>query len=77
MDLQDRAQEVEAQHREDAIAAARGTPAIGDWRRLSAKWCKGPACGTRIPDERRRAIPGVRFCVDCKTREEERKRLKR
>lgn len=70
MDLEDRAQELEQQQRDDAIAKARGSPLQGDWRRLSNKWCDGPACGERIPDERRRAIPGVKFCVECQTRRE-------
>ena len=70
MDLEDQAQALEQQQRDDAIAAARGNPPRGDWRALSKKWCDGPACGERIPDERRRAIPGVTFCIECQTRRE-------
>lgn len=77
MDLQDQAQEVEQQQRDDAIARARGTPVQGNWRRLSARWCEGPACGVRIPEERRRAIPGVKFCVECQTRKEKEERSMR
>jgi len=46
----------------------------GDWRKLSAKWCKGIGCGERIPDERRRAIPGVQLCAECKMRDEQQER---
>lgn len=77
MDLEDRAQELEQQQRDDAIAAARGKPLQGNWRTLSKKWCEGPACGERIPDERRRAIPGVEFCVECQTRREQEQRQMR
>lgn len=37
----------------------------------SAKWCEGPACGARIPEARRRAVPGARFCVECQQIEEQ------
>ena len=77
MDLEDRAQELEQQQRDDAIAAARGAPVQGKWQNLSAKWCEAGACGARIPDERRRAIPGVKFCVECQTRWEQEKRSMR
>ena len=33
--------------------------------RTSAKWCEAAGCGERIPDARRKAIPGVQFCVEC------------
>lgn len=33
--------------------------------RESAKWCRTPGCGKRIPDARRKAVPGVQFCVEC------------
>jgi phage/conjugal plasmid C-4 type zinc finger TraR family protein len=33
--------------------------------RESAKWCAGVGCGERIPDERRKAVPGVQLCVEC------------
>lgn len=72
MDLEEQAQELEQQQRDYAIRRARGNPLHGNWRRLSKKWCDGPACGERIPDERRRAIPGVKFCVNCKEQQEKR-----
>lgn len=34
-----------------------------NWEALSAKWCE--RCGKRIPDERRRAEPGVQHCHEC------------
>ncbi|OVZ82204.1 TraR/DksA family transcriptional regulator [Yersinia kristensenii] len=29
-------------------------------------------CGVEIPEERRKAVPGVQLCVDCKSIEEQR-----
>lgn len=80
-DVFDRASEREQQMRDEALRAQakRAGPYIGeahDWQRLSAKWCAGEGCGMRIADERRQAIPGVRFCVECQTmREEQGRRL--
>lgn len=74
-DIYDRATEAEERFRGEALERARS--AIGaptDWERLSAKWCEGQGCGDRIPDERRRAIPGVKFCVGCQERREEEER---
>lgn len=34
-------------------------------------------CGSEIPQDRRRAVPGVRLCVDCKRVEELRGRIGR
>lgn len=68
MDVYDRATEAEELYRAQALAEqARRAPAAGDWRALSAKWCKQAGCGERIPDERRRAVPGVEFCVECQS----------
>lgn len=59
-DVFDRAQEREAELRADALA---------DQARLhpqpegeSAQVC---GCGEPIPEARRRALPGVRTCVEC------------
>ncbi len=78
-DFYDRASEAEELHREAAIAAQRGKGGSDalQWERLSAKWCEGPACGVRIPDERRRAIPAVRLCVQCQADKEQKERLGR
>jgi phage/conjugal plasmid C-4 type zinc finger TraR family protein len=62
MDFCDIASDLEQLERDVALAALRSPPA-GE----SAKWCEGEACGVRIPDKRRRAVPGVRLCVDCQT----------
>ena len=66
-DPSDQATKAEEQFKADALKrqAAKSRLPAGDWRKLSAKWCEGPRCGERIPDERRRAVPGVRFCVAC------------
>ncbi len=74
-DPADEAAEAEEKFRERALQQARGSlGAPGDWDRLSAKWCKGARCGERIPDERRRAIPGVELCTDCQVAKEKRER---
>ena len=71
-DVYDRATECEQQQRELAMRSARaGLAAPGDWVHASAKWCRDPHCGARIPDERRRALPGVELCVDCQARAEQ------
>ncbi|ACS86452.1 DksA/TraR family C4-type zinc finger protein [Musicola paradisiaca] len=44
---------------DDAIAHARSQLHQGD----SAQYCE--ACGEPIPEARRTALPGVRYCVDC------------
>ena len=75
MDLYDRDTLAEEQHRADALAEqAAKMKAAGDWRKLSAKRCVRGGCGARIPDERRRAVPGVEFCADCQTAIEEKER---
>jgi phage/conjugal plasmid C-4 type zinc finger TraR family protein len=74
-DIYDQATEAEERYRAQALAeqAAKMQVPAGDWRELSAKWCKGAGCGQRIPDERRRAVPGVEFCVECQSVIEKRK----
>lgn len=42
--------------------------------RASAKWCEGKGCGERIPEARRKAVPGVQFCVACQGLSEGKKR---
>lgn len=66
-DIYDQATAAEEQYRAQALAeqAAKMQGPAGDWRERSAKWCKGVGCGERIPDERRRAVPGVELCVEC------------
>jgi phage/conjugal plasmid C-4 type zinc finger TraR family protein len=62
-DEADRASEREEADRERAIAAVRARTAEGDWREISAIECAD--CGERIALARRRAIVGVRRCIDC------------
>jgi len=35
---------------------------------VSAFQCKDVECGVDIPEARRQALPGVRYCVDCAPR---------
>jgi phage/conjugal plasmid C-4 type zinc finger TraR family protein len=65
--LEDMATDVEMADREAAIALAaiaRARRAKTDLRPdgVSAKLC---ACGANIPKARRKALPGVRQCIDC------------
>ncbi|MEW6314154.1 MAG: TraR/DksA family transcriptional regulator [Pseudomonadota bacterium] len=64
MDQFDRAQELEQQERDAALARQASRSAEGAAKE-SAKWCEAPHCGERIPDARREAIPGVQYCVEC------------
>ena len=78
MDFFDQATEAEERYRAQALAEqAAKAPPPGDWRKLSAKWCRGIGCGERIPDERRRAVPGVEFCAECQTEIEQQQRRAR
>lgn len=66
MKPEDRAQEIELEEWErrqkDALLPAP--------TRESAKWCAAPGCGQRIPDARRRAVPGVQLCIECQAWQE-------
>ncbi len=44
---------------EDAVNRARSKLPRGESRRSCAE------CGEKIPEPRRKAIPGVRFCIAC------------
>jgi phage/conjugal plasmid C-4 type zinc finger TraR family protein len=61
MKPEDRAQELELneweQRQKNAIQPAATKP--------SAKWCVGRGCGERIPEARRKAMPGVQLCIGC------------
>ncbi|MBN8488234.1 MAG: TraR/DksA C4-type zinc finger protein [Burkholderiales bacterium] len=59
------------EQRRKAATAANGQR---DWRVLSATVCQTPDCGEPIPEERRRAVPGVRHCIDCAERLERHKK---
>jgi len=77
-DLVDQAQEIEERLRGAALAAhvrrAGAMVPAEDWEISSAEFCEAPRCGARIPDARRRAVPGVTLCVECQAREERRAR---
>ncbi len=73
MDCFDQAQELEAQQRELAIAEARSHAPQG----ISEKFCVMPDCGEPIPEARRQAVPGCKFCVDCQARLERYPQLRR
>lgn len=75
-DLVDQAQELEERLRGAALEAharrAGGRPPAEDFEIASAEFCESPRCGARIPEARRRAVPGVRLCIECQAREERR-----
>ncbi len=66
MDDFDHATAVEEQFRALAVAAA--TRPIAARTLVSATHCQNEACGEEIPEARRNAAPGCRFCVDCQER---------
>lgn len=77
-DIADDAALAEEMHRAKAIDEARRQISGSPWQSASAMFCgqsdlgrEGCGCGERIPDARRRAIPGVRLCVECQTMKEE------
>ena len=52
---------------EDAVARARSRLTSGD----SAEFCE--ECDAPIPEARREAIPGVKLCINCQSKAEEKK----
>lgn len=70
-DIADRAEALEANQREDALAAfARSRQE--QLSRESLSECE--ACEVPIPVERQVAVPGVRLCINCQSRLEQQKR---
>lgn len=61
-DVFDRAQEREAELRDDALADRARAAHAHDDPSCPTHCC---FCGDRIPAARRRALPGVRTCVEC------------
>jgi phage/conjugal plasmid C-4 type zinc finger TraR family protein len=61
MKPEDRAQELELSEWEERQKQA----LLPKPTRESAKWCKEPGCGARIPEARRKLVPGVQLCVEC------------
>ncbi|WP_261246222.1 TraR/DksA C4-type zinc finger protein [Serratia fonticola] len=70
MDNIDQANERAEQILQMRIDAARTKPVLP-----AAHECD--ACGEQIPEARRRTVPGVRLCIDCKTFEEMHQRTHR
>ena len=69
MNPADRAQEIElADYEHNQAKAIMPKP-----DRPSAKWCEGIGCGERIPEARRKAVPGVQYCVECQELNEQKK----
>ncbi|MDZ7655575.1 MAG: TraR/DksA C4-type zinc finger protein [Sulfurimicrobium sp.] len=66
MTPEDRAQEIElAEYERNQAKGILPVP-----NGPSAKYCTDASCGDEIPESRRKAIPGVLFCVDCQQRRE-------
>ncbi len=72
MDLVDQAQDAELMHQKAALAihTRRAQTLSGE----SLTRCSEPGCGVRIPQARRRAIAGVKYCVECQALIERRAR---
>ena len=61
MKPEDRAQELELEEWEANQKKGR----LPKSTKASAMVCTEPGCGQRIPDERRKAVPGVQLCIEC------------
>lgn len=61
-------------HQDLALLQHRQHAAI-DPDAVSAEWCE--SCGNEIPELRRRSVPGVTLCVDCKREQEQQERMYR
>lgn len=64
MDFADVAAQREAQFRQEALARAGVKPAEAP----SLEFCL--ECGSRIPERRRLAVPGVELCINCQEERE-------
>lgn len=62
----DHASQIEQAERQHAIERVRARKPAGQ----SAEFCQDEACGEPIPEARRQAVPGCRFCIDCQARRE-------
>lgn len=70
----DRAQAREAEILQDAMRAQmRRAGLAGKTAADSAEFCEARGCGAPIPEQRRHAVPGCRFCVVCQARLEKKK----
>lgn len=61
MKPEDRAQELELEEWEANQKKGR----LPKPTKASAKVCTEPGCGQRIPEARRKAVPGVQLCIEC------------
>ncbi len=75
----DQAADLEQQQRDDALAAALAgiESARAHLLAQSATHCEVADCGEPIPEARRQAQPGCRFCVACQARIEKHPALRR
>ncbi|WP_404991343.1 TraR/DksA C4-type zinc finger protein [Cupriavidus pauculus] len=62
----DHASQIEQAERDHAIERVRALKAAGE----SAEFCQDDVCGEPIPEARRLAVQGCRFCIDCQARRE-------
>ncbi len=70
----DRAQAREAEILQDALRdQTRRAALAGKTAADSAEFCEARGCGAPIPELRRQAVPGCRFCVACQARIEKKK----
>ena len=69
-DVYDQASDTEQLFRDQALRAAAAQMPRG----VSASHCRAPDCGVEIPERRRRALPGVEFCIDCQQLKERHQR---
>lgn len=67
-DIADRAEALEANQREDALAAMRRAREA-QLAQDSLSECE--ECGASIPVQRQLAVPGVRLCINCQSRLEQ------
>lgn len=65
----DLATELEQTTRDQAVAEIRARIGSG----ASAQFCLADGCGEEIPEARRIAVPGCRFCVACQAQLERRR----
>ncbi|MEX3688875.1 TraR/DksA C4-type zinc finger protein [Paraburkholderia sp. BR14263] len=73
MDDLDHASDIEEQFRALAIAAI--ARPVADAPVDGPTHCVNESCGVEIPEARRKAAPGCRFCIECQTRRETRLRM--
>lgn len=74
-DLYDRAQAREAEMLADALRDHhRRAGLVGKTAADSSAFCQAKGCDEPIPETRRQAVPGCKFCVACQTRQERKAR---